>query len=250
MNAAWLRDGTAAARSFIFRISLHSLASLDLPARVSCSRSLIGHAMDEGTGQVAGWRRGASFETSFLPRSRARSATPRSLQEAAFMVRRAERRSRSPDLREVVPKARGIKFDECIFRGPDPSKMPEPRGLLTNYGDNPPHVVIENSLFDPEAWITKRGKSAPAHSGNPAGRLLQSQPGLSPGEAVGRLVHRPLSGDQVDLPEQPDHHRERGRLLRRPRRCPDLEGIEQLSAATPPCHPLPARPGVGSGDPP
>ncbi|WP_437571908.1 hypothetical protein [Sorangium sp. So ce542] len=68
-----------------------------------------------------------------------------------------------------------------IFRGPDPSRLPEPRALLTNYGDNPPHVVIENSLFDPEAWITKRGKSAPAHNGNPAGQLLQSQPALHGG---------------------------------------------------------------------
>ncbi|WP_437623011.1 hypothetical protein [Sorangium sp. So ce1151] len=81
----------------------------------------------------------------------------------------------------VVPKAKGIKFDECIFRGPDPSMLPETRALLTNFGDNPPHVVIENSLFDPEAWITKRGKSAPAHNGNPAGQLMQSQFGIHGG---------------------------------------------------------------------
>ncbi len=86
----------------------------------------------------------------------------------------------------VIPKAQGIKFDECIFRGPDPSKLPEPRALLVNYGENPPHVVVENSLFDPEAWLTQRGKSAPAHNGNPAGLLMQSQFGIHGGNFTAR----------------------------------------------------------------
>lgn len=58
----------------------------------------------------------------------------------------------------------GIKFDNCVFVGADPLAIEAGgsglRGCIQNYGTNPPHFEVTNSVFNPQIWATEKGRSA------------------------------------------------------------------------------------------